>query len=58
MDVRLLRLVACPNCQGKLLYDQQENRLICLFDKSVYSIVNGVPVLLIDAAHHLDAQEF
>ena len=57
MDGRLLELLACPNCQGKLLYDQQEGRLVCLFDKSEYMVVNGVPIMLVEAAHQLQSKE-
>ena len=57
MDGRLLGVLACPNCQGKLLYDQLGERLVCLFDKCAYMVVNDVPVLLVEAAHPLESKE-
>ena len=57
MDGRLLRLLACPYCQGKLLYDQQDQTLVCLYDKSSYLIIDQVPVMLIGKVARLQARE-
>lgn len=45
-DKRLLEIVACPICKGKLEYQKDENRLICKFDKLAYPIEEDIPVLL------------
>ncbi|OOF08019.1 hypothetical protein BZG79_12715, partial [Salinivibrio sp. MA427] len=39
MDHRLLEIVACPSCQGKLFYNRDNNELICKFDRVAYPIV-------------------
>ena len=45
MDTRLLKLLACPLCQGKLLYDYQEQELICRYDKLAYPVIDNVPII-------------
>ncbi|RPA55268.1 Trm112 family protein [Shewanella vesiculosa] len=45
-DKKLLEIVACPVCKGKLEYDKESQQLICKFDKLVYPITEGIPVLL------------
>ena len=49
-DSKLLEIVACPVCKGKLDFDKQEQKLICKADKLAYSITEGIPVLLADKA--------
>ncbi|QDE31585.1 MULTISPECIES: Trm112 family protein [Shewanella] len=45
-DRKLLEIVACPVCKGKLEYDKESQQLICKFDKLAYPITEGIPVLL------------
>ncbi|WP_298769719.1 Trm112 family protein [uncultured Shewanella sp.] len=45
-DKKLLDIVACPVCKGALTYEKQAQQLICKFDKLVYPINDGIPVLL------------
>ncbi|QLB13320.1 hypothetical protein EV697_10323 [Bisgaardia hudsonensis] len=54
MNNRLLKLIACPKCQGQLMYDEDKNQLICEQDNLAYSIQNGIPVLLSNKASTLD----
>jgi uncharacterized protein len=46
MDHRLLEIVACPVCKGKLIYDKSNQELICKLDRLAYPIKDGIPVLL------------
>jgi uncharacterized protein YbaR (Trm112 family) len=46
MDHRLLEIVACPVCKGKLTYDAENQELICKLDRLAYPIKEGIPVLL------------
>lgn len=55
MDNRLLEIVACPICNGKLEYQQQA--LICRVDALAFPIQDGIPVLLENEARSLDADE-
>lgn len=44
MDRRLLEILVCPLCKGKLLLKDEE--LICRFDRIAYPIRDGIPVML------------
>lgn len=45
-DKKLLEIVACPVCKGKLDYDKENQQLICKADRLAYAINDGIPVLL------------
>ncbi|WP_412498710.1 Trm112 family protein [Shewanella indica] len=49
-DKKLLEIVACPVCKGRLEYDKQAQQLICKADRLAYLINDGIPVLLADKA--------
>ncbi|MBT8506379.1 hypothetical protein B1F79_01675 [Coxiella-like endosymbiont of Rhipicephalus sanguineus] len=53
MDKRLLEILACPLCKGKLVYKQDAEELFCRFDKLAYPIQGGIPVMLADKARSL-----
>ena len=57
MDHRLLEIVACPACKGKLNFDKDNNELICKFDRLAYPIKDGIPVLLEPEARTLSSEE-
>ena len=57
MDKRLLEILACPLCKGKLVYKQEMEELHCRFDKIAYPIQEGVPVMLADKARLLIENE-
>ncbi|MDI9818135.1 MULTISPECIES: Trm112 family protein [unclassified Legionella] len=44
MDKRLLDILVCPLCKGKLILKKEE--LICRFDRLAYPIREGIPVML------------
>ncbi|XWY21889.1 Trm112 family protein [Bisgaard Taxon 45] len=50
MDSTLLEIVACPICQGRLVFDKATQKLICHFDNVAYDINQGIPVLLAEQA--------
>ncbi|WP_434926255.1 Trm112 family protein [Shewanella sp. HL-SH4] len=54
-DKKLLDIVACPVCKGKLEFDKEAQQLICKFDKIAYPINDGIPVLLENRATPLVA---
>ena len=45
-DTKLMEILACPVCKGKLDYNKEQEELICKFDKLAYKIDKGIPVLL------------
>ena len=57
MDHRLLEIVACPVCKGKLNYDKKKSELVCKFDRLAYPIRDGIPVLLEPEARTLSSDE-
>jgi uncharacterized protein YbaR (Trm112 family) len=56
MDKKLLEILACPICKGKLVYDQPKERLICRYDKLAYPIRNGIPIMLEEQAQPLSEE--
>lgn len=56
-DKRLLDVVACPICKGKLDYSKDENVLVCRFDRVAYPINEGIPVLIEEEALQLSTEE-
>ncbi|ODQ01071.1 MULTISPECIES: Trm112 family protein [Salinivibrio] len=57
MDHRLLEIVACPSCQGKLYFNKENNELVCKFDRVAYPIEDGIPVLLESEARDMSLEE-
>lgn len=57
MDKRLLDILACPVCKGKLHYDKAAGELICRVDRLAYPIRDGIPVMLEEEARALPADE-
>jgi len=55
VDKRLLDLLVCPLCKGKLLYKKPE--LICRFDRLAYPIRDDIPVMLENEARLISLEE-
>lgn len=55
-DTKLMEILACPICKGKLDYNKEDQELICKFDKVAYAIENDIPVLLENEARKLDQE--
>lgn len=55
MDKRLLEILVCPLCKGKLIL--KEDELICRFDRLAYPIREGVPVMLEQEARLIPLEE-
>jgi uncharacterized protein len=54
MNNKLLLLLVCPRCHGRLVYDRNNKELICERDRLAFPLRNGVPVLLEMDARTLD----
>jgi hypothetical protein len=50
IDKELLDILACPACKGDIVYDQENEKLICQKCGRRYPIRDGIPVMLIDEA--------
>lgn len=55
MDKKLLDILVCPLCKGKLVLKNKE--LICLFDRLAYPIRDGIPVMLDNEARAISLEE-
>ncbi|MXP67490.1 Trm112 family protein [Pantoea sp. Aalb] len=57
MDHRLLKIIACPLCNGKFYYSKAQQELICKSDGLAFPIRNGIPVLIEVEARTLSIEE-
>lgn len=57
MDHRLLEIVACPVCKGKLYFNKEKHELLCKADALAYPVCDGIPVLLENEARHISEDE-
>mgnify|MGYP003573057916 CR=1 FL=1 len=57
MDKKLLEILVCPLCKGKLVYNRKAGELICRLDRVAFPIRDGIPVMLEDEARRLPADE-
>lgn len=57
MDKKLLDILACPLCKGRLVYDPKQAELICYIDKLAYPIREDIPIMLVDEARRLSEKE-
>ena len=55
MDKKLLAILVCPVCKGKLLLKTHE--LICRFDRLSYPIRDGIPIMIEQEARALSLEE-
>lgn len=56
-DKKLLEILACPVCKGKLQYDKENRELISTAAKLAYPIRDDIPVLLENEARELSLEE-
>ena len=54
MNRKLLSILACPVCNGRLHYNKKQAELVCRRDGLAFPIRNGIPVLLEMDARKLD----
>lgn len=57
LDKKLLDILACPLCKGRLIFDPKHQELICSIDKLAYPIREDIPIMLVDEARRLTEQE-
>lgn len=54
VDPKLLELLVCPVTKGTLSYDRARNELVSEKARLAYPIRDGIPIMLVDEARHLD----
>ncbi len=57
MDKKLLDILACPSCKSGLKYLKEEQELVCLPCRLAYAVRDDIPIMLIDEARQLTADE-
>jgi uncharacterized protein YbaR (Trm112 family) len=61
VDPKLLEILVCPLCKGKLTYrknaSQDASELICKADRLAFPVKDGIPVMLEEEARKLPPEE-
>ena len=57
MDKKLLDILVCPICKGRLLNRPKDSELICKVDRLAFPIRDGIPVMLEQDAREIPADE-
>lgn len=57
MDAKLLEILVCPLCKGRLIHKKEAQELICKPCRLAYPIRDGIPVMLEEEARPLPADE-
>jgi uncharacterized protein YbaR (Trm112 family) len=55
MESRLLDILVCPLCKGRLQFDRAQSELVCQADRLAFPVRDGIPVMLEPEARDLDA---
>lgn len=56
-DKKLLDILACPICKSQLIYDKEQQELICKADRIAFAIKEDIPVMLEGEARQLTLEE-
>ena len=57
MDKKLLDILVCPVTKGPLIYDKDNQELLCKGSRLAYPIRDGIPVMLPEEARRLALEE-
>ena len=50
---KLLEKLVCPQCKGKMTYNEGEEKLVCEVCRLAFRITDDIPVLLVDEAEKI-----
>jgi uncharacterized protein YbaR (Trm112 family) len=56
-DPKLLEILVCPQTRTPLRYDREHQELVSERARLAYPVRDGVPIMLIDEARELGADE-
>ena len=56
-DKKLLEIVACPICKGKLIYQAEQQQLVCRFDRLAFPVKDNIPVMIESEATSLTLEQ-
>ncbi len=57
MDKNLLDKLVCPGCKSSLVFNQNDQELLCPACKIAYQVQDDIPVLLLDETRNLTEAE-
>ncbi len=57
MDKKLLTILACPVCKGKIHYQEDKQELVCYVDSLAFPIRDEIPIMLENEARTLSTEE-
>jgi uncharacterized protein YbaR (Trm112 family) len=57
LDKKLLDILACPVCKGPLVFDRENQELICKADRLAYPVRDDIPVMLEEEARKIPVEE-
>jgi uncharacterized protein YbaR (Trm112 family) len=57
LDKKLLDILACPICKGPLVFDRDNQELICKADRLAYPVRDDIPVMLEEEAREIPVEE-
>ncbi|MEM7366353.1 MAG: Trm112 family protein [Pseudomonadota bacterium] len=57
VDKRLLAILVCPICKGRLEYEREAEELICRADGLAFPVRDDIPVMLESEARSLSEGE-
>ncbi|HOW57467.1 MAG TPA: Trm112 family protein [Smithellaceae bacterium] len=53
LNEKLLEILACPQCHGKVRWEEALGGIMCKRCKLLYEVKNDIPVMLIEEAKKL-----
>lgn len=53
----LLEILACPDCKGKVEYDEAKEVIVCTECGLRYPVRDDIPVMLVEEAERPDAKD-
>lgn len=56
VDRKLLAILICPVCKGKLQYDREADELVCKADRLAFPVKDGIPYMLEEEARRLSQE--
>ncbi len=57
IDKKLLSILVCPVTRAPLVYDEENQELVCKASGLAYPVRDGIPVMLEEEARLLNAEE-
>ena len=56
INKKLLLILVCPLCKGRLIYNAKKEHLVCRIDNLAYQIKQGIPIMVPEQAIRLKGE--